>query len=232
MGKNLIQQRRGKGNPKYRSPSHKYIGKLSYDDIPSDAKEGVVVDIVHSAGKYTPVAIVKFGDKNSLLIAGEGVYTGQKIIVGSEEKGSISTLGTVSEGAEIFNIELRPGDGGKLCRAPGTYGKVISRTASTAVVELPSRKKIELPLNCRVTVGMPAGYGRGEKPMVKAGKMFHIMKAQNTVWPRTKAVAKNAVDHPLGGKTKPGKPLTTSRHASAGAKYGSLSPKRTGKRNK
>ncbi|MBI2583680.1 MAG: 50S ribosomal protein L2, partial [Candidatus Aenigmarchaeota archaeon] len=85
---------------------------------------------------------------------------------------------------------------------------------------------------CLATIGVPAGFGRGEKPFMKAGKKFYAMRPQNTVWPRTKAVAKNAVDHPLGGKTKPGKPLTVSRHASPGAKYGSLSPRRTGKKKK
>jgi len=79
-------------------------------------------------------------------------------------------------------------------------------------------------------IGVPAGAGRTEKPWVKAGKKWHAMHARGKLYPQTKGVAMNPVDHPFGGKTKPGKPKTVSRHAPPDAKVGSISPKRTGRK--
>jgi len=231
MGKNLKQQRRGKGTPKYLAPSHRYIGEIKYPFGVSG--QGKVKDLVHSVGKKTPVAIVDFGGKNELMIPADGTYVGQDIYVrGNTTTGSIAELRSISDGSKIFNIELRPGDGGTLCRAPGSCAMLIAKTEKTCLLELPSKRQISLPLNCLATVGSPAGSGREEKPYMMAGNKFHAMRATNRWWPRVRAVAMNPVDHPFGGKTKPGTPIAVSRHKPPGAKVGSLSPRRTGKRKR
>src|SRR3989338_7165039 len=112
MGKNLRQQRRGKGTPRYRSPSHRYIGRISYSGF---AKEGSVVDIVHGPGFRSPVAVIDTGSGRMMNLATEGTRVGQKICSDASE-GSIVELEKITEGTKVCNIEIVPGDGGKLCR--------------------------------------------------------------------------------------------------------------------
>ncbi|MFH1631169.1 MAG: 50S ribosomal protein L2 [Candidatus Aenigmatarchaeota archaeon] len=230
MGKNLIQQRRGKGNTRYRSSKHIFIGKPMYSS--SMGSEGIVEDIMHSRGRKLPFAIVDFGGKREMLIPSEGMSVGQKITVnGSAEAGNILELGKVPEGTKIFNIELRPLDGGKLCRNPGSFGLLTIRTEKNVVVVLPSKKQKTLSLQCRATIGVPAGGGRQEKPMLKAGKRYFAMKSTGKLYPNVSKTAMNSVDHPFGGSNF-GKAKTRSHDSSPGAKVGSISPRRTGKRKR
>lgn len=229
MGKQLRQQRRGQGRPRYISPSHRYIGEIKY---PHDARgQGNVVDIVHSTGKKTPVAVVDFSGKKELMIPADGTFVGQPIVYGETiSRGNVVALGKIPEGTKVFNIELRPGDGGKFCRCPGSAALIVTRSANSCMLELPSKRKVTLNATCRATIGAPAGSGRAEKPFMTAGHKYHEMRATNRMWPRVRGVAMNPVDHPFGGKTKPGTPTSISRRKPPGAKVGSISPRRTGKR--
>ncbi len=219
MGKNLIQQRRGKGSPTYRSPSHKYLGEVSYKDV---SGVGVIKDIVHAPGRKTPLAIVNFNGKNKFIIPPMGISTGSKI--------EIKTLEQIPEGSKIYDIELRPGDGGKLCRSSGSFATLISVGERKSTIMLPSRKKKTVSNKCRAIIGIPAGSGRTEKPFIKGGTKYHAMRARGKLYPRTSGVSMNAVDHPFGGSTKTGIHKSVSRHAPPGKKVGSISPRRTGKR--
>jgi large subunit ribosomal protein L2 len=99
------------------------------------------------------------------------------------------------------------------------------------VIELPSKKKKSLHPTCRVTIGVPAGEGRNEKPWIKAGRKWHAMHRRGKLYPRTSGVAMNAYDHPFGsGYSGLGKHKSVSRHAPPGRKVGSISPRRTGKK--
>ena len=96
---------------------------------------------------------------------------------------------------------------------------------------MPSKKEKEFQAECRATVGIIAGAGRLEKPIVRAGKNHHIKKSRNKLWPRTSAVKMNAIDHPFGsGRGKNPKSKIAKRNVPAGAKVGHLRPSRTGKR--
>lgn len=227
----MRQQRRGQARPRYVSPSHRYIGEIKYN-LEAPAK-GEVVDIVHSAGKKTPVAIVKFAGKNELMIPAEGTFVGQEVgFLGTLSSGNVVTLGNIPEGTKVFNVEIRPGDGGRICRSPGSAAMVVTRSGNTCVLELPSKRQVSLSAQCRATVGVPAGAGRSDKPYMKAGNKFHAMRATGRLWPKVRAVAMNPVDHPFGGKTKPGTPITISRSQPPGSKVGSISPRRTGRRKR
>ena len=229
MGKNLRQQRRGRGSPRYRVPSHNYIGKISYANLPEG--EGVVVDIVHSPGRRMPAAVVNFGGKKGLLLPAEGVFVGQKI-ENTTDNGNITEVRNVPEGTKVFNIELHPGDGGKLCRASGSFATVVSKGENSCTVLMPSREKKVVSGDCRASVGIAASSGRTEKPFMKAGTKHYSMKALGKLYPHVQGVSMNACNHPFGGQTRPGKPKTVSRHMPPGKKVGSISPKRTGKRKK
>lgn len=229
MGKNLRQQRRGRGTPKYRYPSHRCIGNITYTNMPL-SETGVVADIVHARGRHTPVAVIDFAGERRLTIANEGAQVGQ--IINNDTNGSILKLKAVPEGSKIYNIELIPGDGGRLCRSSGAFATMISKESGVCTVLLPSKKKKVLSTECLATVGTAASSGRTEKPFRKAGTRFYAMRARGKLYPYVSGVAMNAVDHPFGGQTRPGKVKTVSRHASPGRKVGSISPKRTGRKKK
>ena len=231
MGKNLRQQRRGKGSPRFRSPSHRFIGDISYLRSSAEGK-GEVVDIKHDPIRTAPVAIVQTSDDKMLIIATEGMHVGQQIDMnkGEVNSGNILTLEHIPEGTEICNIELNPGDGGRLCRAAGSSCVVVSHDKAKTTVRLPSRKFKVLNSMCRATVGKAAGAGRIEKPFTTAGNKYYAMRARNRYWPKTKGVAKNPVDHPFGGSAKPGKHKTVARDAPPGKKVGSLAARRMGRK--
>ncbi len=231
MGKNLIQQARGKGSPTYRAPSFRYLAKVSY---PQTATIGTIKDIVKCRGHSSPLVQVKYDNgEEAFLVAGEGVKVGDSVKLGEgapAEKGNTLFLKDIPVGADIFNIEIRPGDGGKFVRSGGCYAKVLSKKENEVIVMLPSKKEKSFNPECRATIGMIAGAGRKEKPFLKAGRRFFYMKARNKLYPRVKGQSQNAVDHPFGTSrsSKKGQPTIADRNAPPGAKVGKIRPRRTG----
>jgi len=232
MGKRIIARARGKGGPRYRAPSHRYLGKVSYIGVSGII--GKVVDIVHDPGRSAPVAIVKLDDGREILhIAPEGLKVGDAIEFGGKPTlGSVLPLEKIPEGTKVYGIETFPGSGPKICRASGTFGIVYSKTKDKVIVILSSSKRKELNPKCSASIGVVAGGGRTKKPWVKAGNRYYAMKARGKLWPRTRGVAMNPVDHPFGGKTKPGTPKTVSRNAPPGQKVGSIAARRTGRKKR
>lgn len=232
MGKNLRQQARGKGGPRYRSPGHRFLGDVSYTYIPVNVQQGIVEDIVDAPGRSAPLAIVNFGGSKVLYLPPEGMSIGQQIDFQSPAKGNILQLTKIPEGTKVYNIELNPGDGGRICRSSGAFAMLISKEKNVCTVLLPSGEKKILNARCKASIGTVAGAGRTEKPFMKAGTKYYAMRAFNRLWPRTKGVAMNPVDHPFGGKTKPGKHKTVSRGMPPGRKVGSVAARRMGKRKR
>lgn len=235
MGKNLIQQARGKGSPRYRSPGWRFAGSPKHPSLAA-AKEGRVVDLVNCPGHSAPLAEIEYPDGSSaLVLAPEGIRVGQRIASGADaplEAGSVLPLREIPEGTLIYNLESKAGDGGKFCRAGGTAARVVSKTEREAVVLLPSKKERTFNLDCRAAIGIIAGGGRTEKPILKAGAAAHAARARNKRYPIIGAAAQNAVDHPYGNKrtSRKAKQRPTSRFAPPGRKVGKLWPKRTGKK--
>merc|ERR1719361_2015546 len=85
---------------------------------------------------------------------------------------------------------------------------------------LPSSSKKTVQSTCRATVGIVAGGGRIDKPMLKAGRAYHKYKAKRNCWPKVRGVAMNPVEHPHGGGNHQhiGKASTVKRDTSAGRK--------------
>ena len=231
MGKILRQQRRGKGSIRYRSLSHNYLGKINYDFIPKEAKSGIVKDILDAPGRHVPIAKVQFNKKNVLHLPSQGLEIGDIINFENPEKGNILEISKIPEGSNLFNIELNPGDGGRLCRSSGTFATLITKGKNKSVILMPSKKKKTISSRCCATLGIVAGSGRTDKPFRKAGLKHHAMKSFGKYYPMTSATAKNALDHPFGGSNL-GKHKTVSRHMPPGKKVGSISARRMGRKKK
>jgi large subunit ribosomal protein L2 len=236
MGKRIIQQARGKGGPRYKSTSFNFAGDTRLKSLHKDTIKGKVVELLHSRGHTAPLARMQYDDGElSLVPAPEGIKIGEEISCGTEANvtpGNTLPLHKLPEGTIIYNIEKTPGDGGKFCKSSGTGAKIVSKLPKGIVVILPSKKKKVFHNNCRATIGIVAGGGRTEKPILKAGKMHHKRKATNRLYPRISANAQNAVDHPFGNSrsARKAKNKGVSRHAPPGRKVGHLAPRRTGKR--
>ncbi|MEE8199201.1 MAG: 50S ribosomal protein L2 [Thermoplasmata archaeon] len=233
MGKRIITQRRGRGSPTYRSPSHRHVGNVSLPPF----REGLgrVTEILHAPGRSAPLARVRFEEGEYLLLAPDGLAEGQEVLVGAREieRGHVVEIGGLPEGTLIYNIEVKPGDGGKLCRAAGTAGVVVSRGAKT-VIQLPSGEFKDLVPTCRAQIGVVAGSGQGEKPFAKAGKKVHAMQTKSRRAFKVRGIAMNAVSHPHGGGSHQhvGRPSTVSRNAPPGRKVGRLSPQKRKKKGR
>ncbi len=233
MGKRIIQQRRGRGTSTYRAPSHRYKGAVSHPDVASNGK---VTDLIHCPGHSAPLMEVSYltGEKK-LAFAPEKIKVGDAIAVGAEADvkiGNVLALRDIPEGTLIHNVELRPGDGGKLVRASGAFARVVARTDKIVRVMLPSRKEKKFLPGCRAAIGVLAGAGRRDKPFLKAGIKFKKMRARNKLYPKVCGISMNAVDHPFGGKCShiKGRPTLSPRSAPPGRKVGKIAPRRTGKK--
>ena len=232
MGKRIITQRRGKGSFTYTTNSHRFKGRISYGRI---GNTGVIRRLIHCCGHSAPLAEVLYDNGNNALIpAAEGIYIGQVVDIGDKalvKKGNILFLRDIPEGIPIYNIESAPGKCG-FCRSSGSFARIESKSDKDAIIVLPSKKKKRLNYMCKATIGIVAGSGRIEKPIVKAGKRWHMMHAKGKLYPRTSGVAMNAVDHPFGcGRGRHmGKPKTPPRNAPPGRNVGLLRARRTGRR--
>ncbi|MFP4112682.1 MAG: 50S ribosomal protein L2 [Candidatus Woesearchaeota archaeon] len=237
MGKNLIQQARGKGSPRYRAPSFRYRGKAQHKSFGQKTHKGKVVDFVRCPGHSAPLAQIEFEDGElCLMIAPEGVKVGEFVTTGNESgnnRGNTLALSQIPEGTQVYNLEAVPGDGGKFVRSSGTFAKVVSQFEDKVLVMLPSKKKKFFNPGCRATIGVVAGGGRTEKPIVKAGKKHYMMKAKNKLYPKVSGNAQNAVDHPFGNSRslRKSKAKPAPHNAPPGRKVGMIRPRHTG-RNK
>ncbi|XP_025249498.1 60S ribosomal protein L8 isoform X2 [Theropithecus gelada] len=184
--------------------------------------KGIVKDIIHDPGRGAPLA--------------KGIHTGQFVYCGKKAQlniGNVLPVGTMPEGTIVCCLEEKPGDRGKLARASGNYATVISHNPETKKtrVKLPSGSKKVISSANRAVVGVVAGGGRIDKPILKAGRAYHKYKAKRNCWPRVRGVAMNPVEHPFGGGNHQhiGKPSTIRRDAPAGRKVGLIAARRTGR---
>lgn len=234
MGKNLIQQRRGRGTSTFRAPSFRYFAKVRNKTFGKES-EGKIIDFVNCPGHSAPLALIKFNDGEiTTEVAAEGIRVGREVDQKTVLDGNTLALKEIPEGTNIYNIESQPGDGGKFVRSAGSAAKIVAKLDDKAVVLLPSKKTKEFMLECRATIGVIGGGGKTDKPFVKAGNKYFAMKAKNKIYPKVAGTAMNAVAHPFGGSSShiKGRPTQAPRNAPPGRKVGKLWPRRTGRRKK
>jgi len=155
---------------------------------------GVVKSIIHDSGRGAPLAKVAFRDpykykiREEIFIANEGVYTGQFISAGKNASlniGNVLPLGAVPEGTIVSNVEEKAGDRGALARTSGNYVIVIGHNPdeNKTRIRLPSGAKKVVSSDARGVIGVIAGGGRTDKPLLKAGRAFHKYRVKRNSWP-------------------------------------------------
>jgi large subunit ribosomal protein L8e len=203
--------------------------------------KGVVKEIIHDPGRGAPLARVHFRnpyyyrkDKETMVCA-EGMYTGQFVYCGAKAQvtvGNVLPLSALPEGTIICNVEGAAGDRGIIARASGDYCTIIIHDTDKkkTQIRLPSGSRKTVPSECRAMVGLVAGGGRLDKPMLKAGRAYHKYRVKRNCWPKVRGVAMNPVEHPHGGGNHQhiGHASTVRRDAPAGKKVGLIAARRTG----
>lgn len=237
MGKQIRVQRRGKGGSVFRARTFRRIAPARFPmaAAPYPSLKGVVREFMHESGRGTPLALVEFANGTTCcLTAPEGLALNQGIIVGQDASpnvGNVLPLGRMPEGTLVSSVELRPGDGGRLAKASGTYCIIVAHTPQGTEVRMPSGKSVYMNDQCRAMVGVVAAAGRIEKPFLKAGTVKKLMRARGRVWPTTSGQKMISASHPHGGgrHKHAGKPTTVGRNTPPGRKVGMIAARQTGR---
>lgn len=233
MGKRIVSQARGHGSLTYRVRKQAYIYRIGYPAINTEGK-AKIVKLIHSPAHSSPLIKIQIGKNIFYNLAFQNSFEGQDIDIGKTEEakdGNIIKLKDAKIGIQVYNIESRPGDGGKFVRTSGTSAIVLKKDKNQVSLLMPSKKKIDINENCRASVGVIAAAGRKDKPLLKAGKRFYAMKARGRKWHFTSKVKVNAVDHPFGsGRGKRIKSKIAKRNAPPGKKVGHIRPRQTGRK--
>lgn len=138
---------------------------------------GIVKEIIHDPGRGAPLARVVFNSPyrykkiTETFIANEGMYTGQFVYAGKNASlvvGNILPLSSVPEGTVVTNVEEKPGDRGALGRTSGNYVTVIGHNPDEGKtrIKLPSGAKKVVSSSARGMIGIVAGGGRTDKPLL------------------------------------------------------------------
>lgn len=238
MGKKIKVQRRGRGGSQFRA---RKVGKISSSKYPKKTKDtnvGILKELQHEPGRGAPLAYIEFEEGRGFYTSAiEGTFVTQEIEIGPSAQpkvGNVLPLGSIPEGTMVSNIELTPGDGGKLARSSGSHATVITHDKKHTTIKLPSKRNIRVPNNSRATIGIISGGGRLEKPFMTAGQKSHKKKAKGHKYPVAHGVKMAAASHPHGGgrHRRPGKSTTVSRHAPPGAKVGLIAARNSGERQR
>ena len=245
MGRVIRKCRKGKGSVFTSHSSHRIapckLRKL--DQIEREGYiKGVVKDIIHDPGRGAPLAKVVFRDphkyklRTEYFVASEGMHSGQHIFCGKKAQinvGNILPLNAMPEGSLVCNVEQYQGDRGAFAKTSGSYAIIVSQSEedNKTKLKLPSGVKKTVCGSARAMLGIVAGGGRIDKPILKAGNQYHKYKVKRHVWPRSKGVCMNPVEHPFGGGNQQhlGKPSTVRRDIPHGRKVGLIAARRTGR---
>ncbi len=163
-----------------------------------DGVPGRVSAIEYDPNRSARIALITYadGDKRYILCP-DGLETGRTIMNGPDaepEVGNSMPLLNIPLGTDIHNIELKPGKGGQLARSAGTVARLQAREGEYAHVVLPSGEVRMVHVTCRATLGQVGNVDH---------KLIVLGKAGRSRWlgwrPKSRAMAKNPVDHPMGG---------------------------------
>jgi large subunit ribosomal protein L2 len=183
----------------------RYIGgghkqKLRLIDFKRD-KVGVpatVKTIEYDPTRSARIALLFYVDgTKTYIIAPEGLKVGQEVMSGPEvapEVGNALPLARIPLGTIVHNVEMKPGKGGAIARSAGTFVQLLARENGLATLKMPSGEMRNVMEICMATVGATSNADHMNESVGKAGR-----SRWRGVRPRTRPVAMNPVDHPMGG---------------------------------
>ena len=164
-------------------------------------KDGIaakVASIEYDPNRSAFIALLHYVDgEKRYILAPQGLKVGDVVESGEAVEprpGNCMPLAAVPVGYEIHNIELIPGQGGKMVRSAGVVAKLIGREGDTAHIHLPSGEVRRVKTRCRATIGQLGNVDHANISLGKAGRSRHLGRR-----PRVRGIAMNPVAHPMGG---------------------------------
>ncbi len=176
-----------------------------------DAIPAKVAAVEYDPNRSARIALLHYKDgEKRYILAPVGLEIGQ--LVESGEGADIKTgnclpIKNIPLGTVIHNIELRPGEGGKLVRSAGSSAQLMAKEGDYAQVRMPSGEVRKIMMVCRATIGQLGNLDHENVVIGKAGRIRHMGKR-----PSVRGIAMNPVDHPHGGgeaRSTSGRPPTT-----------------------
>jgi large subunit ribosomal protein L2 len=188
----------GRRSMRYKGGGNKTMYRIV--DFKRDKKDipAVVKTIEYDPNRTAFIALVVYKDgEKRYILAPQGLQVGQTIISGdavAPELGNALKLKNMPLGTNLHNIEMQPGQGGILVRSAGTSAQLSNKEEKYAVLKMPSGELRKVLIDCYATVGVVSNGDHSLQSMGKAGR-----NRWKGIRPRTRAVAMNPVDHPMGG---------------------------------
>jgi large subunit ribosomal protein L2 len=157
-----------------------------------------VASIEYDPNRTTRIALLHYVDgEKRYILAPQDLRVGDLVVSSPEadiKPGNALPLQNIPTGTLVHNIELKPGKGGQMARAAGAYAQLMAKEGMQAHLKLPSGEVRMVPVDCRATIGQLSNVEQENVSFGKAGR-----KRWQGKRPRTRGVAMNPVDHPMGG---------------------------------
>ena len=163
-----------------------------------DNMEATVIGIEYDPNRSANIALIQYEDgEKAYILAPQGLTEGDKVISGETadiKAGNCMPIDSIPVGTLIHNIELNPGQGGKLVRTAGQSAQLMAKEGKYATLRLPSGEMRKVLAKCRATVGVIGNSDHENVKIGKAGRKRHMG------WrPEVRGSVMNPVDHPHGG---------------------------------
>lgn len=160
--------------------------------------KGVVRALEYDPNRTSFIALVEYQDgEKRYILAPQGLKVGDEVLTAEKTElrpGNRMRVENIPTGTPIYNLEIRPGEGGKLVRGAGTSAKIIAKEGAFVQIEMPSKEIRRIPRTCFVSIGMVSRPEHRFVKLGKAGRSRHKGKR-----PTVRGSAMVPADHPHGG---------------------------------
>lgn len=164
-------------------------------------KDGIdarVIAIEYDPNRSARIALLEYEDKERrYILAPNGIKVGDKIETGEHadiKTGNALPLKNIPVGTEVHNIEMKAGKGGQIARSAGAFATLLAKEGNYATLKMPSGELRKVRIECRATVGVVGNLEHENISLGKAGRSRWL-----GIRPITRGMARNPVDHPMGG---------------------------------
>ncbi|WP_298336846.1 50S ribosomal protein L2 [Ferrimicrobium sp.] len=189
---------KGRKTARHRGGGHKQQYRLIDFKRTKDGVPATVAAIEYDPNRNARIALLHYHDgEKRYILAPRGLKVGDKVQSGIGADitvGNALPLRAIPVGSVVHNVELRPGQGGKIARSAGMSVQLVGRDEVYATLRLPSTEMRRVPADARATIGE---VGNAEYELLSIGKAGR--NRWKGIRPQTRGVAMNPVDHPLGG---------------------------------
>ncbi len=189
----------GRKTARHKGGGHKQQYRII--DFKRNSKDGVdakVAAIEYDPNRTCRIALLHYVDgEKAYILAPKNLNVGDHVITGQGadiKPGNALPLRYIPVGTTVHNVELRPGQGGRMGRSAGSVIQLVAKEGDYATLRLPSSEMRRVPIDCRGTIGE---VGNSEHELIKIGKAGR--NRWKGVKPQTRGVVMNPVDHPHGG---------------------------------